>query len=285
MMDLRELVLALNEYIGRDKYDMHLGTNGAPAENDNRIVCTANIGVVPYGYTDAEIGATSLNITFTFDLHCGTYEDDAQRDIAVADLTEKLLDWHTLTINNLSGTSYTLNTFFEMLPMSNPYVDDGRITQQLVIAGKALLQKTNMALIVGNDEKVSINNMYVLVVDKSSSTQVTHEPSMALSQDSFVPELKAVAYTNTLSLTCIFRGSDIDKELWKIGEGVKQIGPNKLFNPNDEYTIRTQLQRRNEDGEAVTLLTTTKTAKLVSVTNSTSVGTFIRYQAVFQIVE
>lgn len=279
MMDIRELVFALNEYLGREKYDLHLGTNGAPAENDNRIVCTANIGIVPYGYTDTEIGATSLNITFTFDLHCGTYEDDAQRDIAVADLTEKLLDWHTLTVKDSSGTSYTLNTFFEMLPMGNPYIDDGRITQQLVIAGKALLQKTNMALIVGNDEAVRINNTPVLIVDKSSSTQATHEPSMALSQDSYVPELRAVAYTNTISLTCIFRGSAIDVELWKIGEGVKP------FNPNKVYTIMTQLKQRNAAGNLTTLLTTTKTAKLVSVTNSTSVGTFIRYQAVFQLVE
>ena len=275
MMDLRELVFALNEYLGRDKFSLFLGTNGAPSEDDDRIVCTANIGVVPYGYTTDEIDATSLNITFTFDLPCGTVEDDFKRDEAILLLTDKLLNWKQIYLQDVGGESYFLNTFFEMLPMGQPYVDDGRITQQLVVSGKALLQHLDCNAIVGNNEELYIDDERVLVVDKSSSMQVTHEPSMKLSQDSYVPDMVAMAYAQTLSVTCLYRGTAIDKAMWAVGEGV-------LADPNKVYIVKSVLKAV---GGALEVFNSEKRMKLISVTNSTSVGTFIRYQAVFQMVE
>jgi hypothetical protein len=272
MIDLQELVYALNEYIGRDKFAMFFGTNGAPNSDDERIVCTANIGQIPYAFSDDEIDATSLNITFTFDLPCGTVEDDSKRDNAVYTLTEKLLTWKKILIQYPDGKKYVLNTFFEMLPMGQPYVDSGKITQQLVIAGNALLQNLECGAIVGNNEETYINGERVLVVDKVSSTNITHESNMPLSQELYLPELEAIAYSNTIVMTCLYMGKAIDRLLWAVGEG--------LYNPNTPYRIKTILKNSKQD----VVYEREREVKLLSVKNITSTGVFLRYEATFQLV-
>lgn len=276
MIDLQELVFALNEYIGRDKFALFLGTNGAPNADDNRIVATANIGQIPYAFSDAEIDATSLNITLTFDLPCGTVEDDSKRDNAVYTLTEKLLTWKRILIQYPGENSkkYVLNTFFEMLPLGQPYVDCGRITQQLVIAGKALLQNMECGAIISNNEEVYIDGNKVLVIDKSSAMNITHETNMKLSENSYVPDMEAVAYSNTVGMTCLYMGTQTDQEFWAIGEGA-------LSNPNKSYTIITKLK----DTSGSIVFTHTKAAKLLSVKNMSSAGVFVRYEVTFQLVE
>ena len=274
MIDLQELVFALNEYIGRDKFALYFGTNGAPNADDNRIVATANIGQIPYAFSDAEIDATSLNITLTFDLPCGTVEDDSKRDNAVYTLTEKLLTWKRILIQYPSGKKYVMNTFFEMLPLGQPYVDCGRITQQLVVAGKALLQNMECGAVISNNEEVYIDGNKVLVVDKASSMNITHEPNMKLSENSYVPDLEAVAYSNTVGMTCLYMGTETDREFWAIGEGA-------LSNPNKTYTIITKLK----DTSGNITFSHTKTAKLLSVKNMSSAGVFVRYEVTFQLVE
>jgi hypothetical protein len=271
MIDLQELVYAFNEYLGRDKYALYLHTNGAPDKAETRIVGTLTVGRVPYGFSTAEIDAESLNLTFTFDLPCGTDTDDLTRDKALLELTNKLLAWHTLLINFADGTSYKLNTFLEMQPPSAPYVDCGRITQQIVIAGTALAQNTNCGAVVGNDETIYIDGKAVLKLEKSSSINYTGDNNIPLSEGIYVPEIENIASVSTLKIVCLYMGSEIDKELYEIAEGVNN-NPNKVY----EITIE-----RKDQGSITKL---TKYAKLVSVANTSAAGVFLKYEATFQIL-
>ena len=273
MIDLKELVFALNEYLGRDKYILYLGTNGFPSKEESRIVCTVNIGQVPYAFSTAEIDATSLNCTFTFELPCATYEDEYKRDNALQDIAEKLITWKKILIRYPDGTKYALNTFFEMMPLGQPYVDCGKVTQQAIFAGKALLQNINCGAVIGNNETVEIDGEKVLVIDKISGTDITYESNMALSKNSYVPELTAIAYANTLKLTCLYMGTNADNAFWQIGEGT-------IENPNKIYKIVTRLT--NINGEDVGAWA--RKVKLASVNNISSAGVFNRYEVVFQYV-
>jgi hypothetical protein len=277
MIDLNELVYALNEYLGRDKYILYLGTNGAPDKQETRIVGTVNVGCVPYAFSTAEIDAESLNVTFTFDLPCGTKDDDLKRDLAIAEIAKKLIAWKKIAIDYVNGDRYFLNTYFEMLPMSNPYVDCGRITQQLVVAGKALMQNEKCGAVIGNNELVIINAGNVsgnlLVIDKASATSITHDAKMPLSDDVYIPELEVIALSNTLKVTCLYLGTDLDKHFWSIGEGA-------ISEPNKVYTVTTML--RDVDG-AITS-THEKKCKVISVTNSSGAGVFNRYEITLQMV-
>lgn len=284
MIDLNELVFAINEYLGRDKFVLFLGTNGAPDKDEERVVGTVNVGRVPYAFSTDQIDAESLNITFTFDLPCGTNEDDLRRDKAIAIIGEKLLAWKKIKLDYVDGSTYYLNTFFEALPMGQPYVDCGRITQQLVVSGKALIQNSKCGAWLGNNERISftvperyIYDEQVLVVDKVSSTTISHDPAIKISEGSYVPSINAIAYTNTVKLTCLFMGSPIDWFFWGIGEG-SVADPNQLINVevNRDYGLGDK-----EDSEQIV----TKVCKIVSVSNITSAGVFNRYEVVLQMVE
>ena len=274
MIDLQEIAFALNEYLGRNKFALYLNTNGAPAYDDKRIIGTVNIGVIPYGFSTDEIEATSLNITFTFDLPCGTDEDDITRDKALFTFAEKLLGWKKLKIAYTNGDSYFLNTFFEMQPPGQPYVDSGKITQQIVISGNALLQSSDCGAIVGNNEIVYINGQKVLKTDKTSATSVSNEPQINISLGSYVPELQAVSHVTTVTLNCLYTGTEIDKKLWSIGEGF-------LSDPNERYILKTELL--GAEGEVVQ--TSEKTCALISVSNMSNAGIFNSYSVAFQVVQ
>ena len=273
MIDLNELVYAINEYLGRDKFVLFLGTNGAPDKDENRVVGTVNIGVVPYAFSTDQIDAESLDITFTFDLPCGTVDDDFTRDIAVAEIAQKLIAWKKIQIDYVEGQKYVLNTFFKMLPMGNPYVDCGRITQQLVVTGKALLQNMQCGAIVGNNENVYINEQRLTVIDKTSATSITHDSRMPLSRDGYIPEIEAIAHSNTVRLTCLYLGTEIDRKLWDIGEGF-------IANPNEPFTLATELVL--PDGTEIN--GGEKICKVVSVTNISSAGVFNRYEVTLQML-
>lgn len=272
MIDLQELVFAFNEYLGRDQFVLSLNTNGVPDEDEKRIVGTMVAGRVPYGFSTEEIDAESLNITFTFDLPCGTDAEDLLRDKILYLLSEKLLSWQKLTIQQLNGTTYYLNTFFEMQPPSAPYVDNGRFTQQIVISGNALLQNANCGAIVGNNEKVYINGVQVLKIEKTSNVQFTGDNNIPLSEDKYIPEIENVASVSTMRLSCLYMGTEIDNEFYMIGEG-------QTTDPNKVYTIK--IEKQNMLGLSTVI---EKTAKLTSVTNMSSSGVFLRYEVSFQIL-
>lgn len=281
MIDLNELVYALNEHLGRDAFVLFLGTNGAPDKDEERVVGTVNVGRVPYAFSTDQIDAESLNITFTFDLPCGTDEDDLRRDKAIAIIGEKLLSWKKIRLDYVDGNIYYLNTFFEALPMGQPYVDCGRITQQLVVSGKALIQHGDCGAWLGNNEVIFITREggngiggKLLVVDKASSTTISHDTAIDLSEGAYVPAIEAIAYTNTVKLTCLYMGTDIDQFFWHIGEG-------HVIDPNE--CLKFEAYKEAFDGRPVDDIT--KMCKIVSVLNISSAGVFNRYDVVLQMVQ
>jgi hypothetical protein len=280
MIDLNELVFALNEYLGRDKFVLFLGTNGAPDKDEERVVGTVNVGRVPYAFSTDQIDAESLNITFTFDLPCGTVADDSKRDLAVATIGEKLIGWRKIRLDYVDGSTYYLNTFFEALPMGQPYVDCGRITQQLVVSGKALIQHGDCGAWLGNNERITLTTEggngikgEVLVVDKASSTTISHDPAIDLSAGSYIPAIEAIAYTNTVKLTCLYMGTRIDKFFWKVGEGL-------VGDPNEHILFESERITASGDME----YGSEKMCKIVSVSNISSAGVFNRYEVVLQML-
>ena len=86
-----------------------------------------------------------------------------------------------------------------------------------------------------------------------------------------MPEIENIASVSTLKLVCLYMGSEIDKELYEIAEGVNN-NPNKVY----EITIK-----RKDQGSITKL---TKYAKLVSVANTSAAGVFLKYEATFQIL-
>lgn len=281
MIDLNELTFALNEHLGRDNFVLFLGTNGAPDKDEQRIVGTVNVGRVPYAFSTAEIDAESLNITFTFDLPCGTTEDDLRRDKALEIIGERLVAWKKIKLEYVDGTVYYLNTFFEALPMGQPYVDCGHITQQYVVAGKALIQHGDCAAWLGNNERITITrnggngiSNEVLVVDKASSTTISHDTAVDLSEGAYLPSINAIAYTNTVKLTCLYMGTAIDKFLWGVGEGL-------ISDPNEHILI--EADRITVDG--MQEQSSKRLCKIVSVSNISSAGVFNRYEVVLQMVQ
>jgi hypothetical protein len=270
MIDLQELVYALNEYLGRDKFALYLNTNGAPSD-DNRIVGTAVVGRVPYGFTTDEIDAESLNITMTFDLPCGTDKDDLTRDEALYTIAQKLLSWKRIKIEYADGSTYALNTFLEMQPPSNPYIDNGRITQQIVVSGNALMQNANCGAVVGNREIVLINGQQMLKLDKVSSTQFTADNNIPLSEGSMLPSMQNVAYANTMRVSFLYMGTAIDDAFYAIGEG-------EVEDANKEYVVAVMRLLDNDTAKTVS----EKICKVVSVTNTSTAGVFNKYEVVFQ---
>ena len=274
MIDLNEIVYALNEHLSSKDFALYLGTNAAPTD-DGRIVGSVIIGRVPYGFSTAEIDAESLNITITFDLPCGTEIDDYTRDKALFEIGAKLLAWKKIAVITADEETYYLNTFFEMLPPGSPYVDCGRITQQYVVSGTALLQNANCGAVVGNNEVVYINGIKVLKVDKASSTVLTGDNNLPLSEGLYLPEMENIAKANNFKITCLFMGTEIDEELYGIGEGLD-------VDINKEYII--EVKHIMADG-SVKLKGARRVCKLVSVNTYSAPGVFLKYDATFQMIK
>ena len=270
MIQLEELAFAFNEHIGRGKFNIYLNTNGVP-QSDSRILGTLNVGRIPYGFTSDEINAENLTLTFTFDIPCGSAEADRTRDNAAAILAKKLLGWQRLTVTAPNGETYRINSFLELQPMGAPYVDCGEIKQQFVYSGTALAQNTTCGAIVGNEEAVYIDGSQVLKLSKTVSTQIAGDNKIPLSEEKYTADVESIGVATTLTISCLYIGSEIDELLYRAGEGV-------ILNPNKIYTIETV---RNTLAGAIKVV---QNGKLTGVTSKNASGVFLQYEATFQIV-
>jgi hypothetical protein len=268
MIDLNELVYKINEHIGLDKFQLSLHTNGFPDKNEKRIVGTFNATRVPYGFSTAEIDAESLAVTLTFDVPCGDLTSDRKRDEVLEIFKNKLLGWQSLTVEQVDGSTYTANLFLEMQAPSAPYVDSGYIIQQIVIAGNALVQNATCGAVVGNKELFYINGYPVLKTSKVSSTQYAGDNNLPLSEGGSIAEVDNITKGTTVQVTCLYMGSEIDKELYGIANG-------ESYDINKVYLLQTEL-----NGDKFPHLD----AKLVSVVAESAVGVFVKYTATFQVI-
>ena len=269
MIRLDFLAYTFNEILGLDKYAVFLNSNAFPDDLGDRNVVTMSALRVPFGFSRDELDAESMTITLTFDLPCDAYGDEVYlRDNALAHIQEKLLGHQTFMVEYDADNIYEVNTYLEMQPPSNPYVDAGRITQQIIVSGSALCKARTCGAIVGNDIKVSIDGTQLLKVDRTSAMQVGADNNIPLSEGKVVPEMLAISKICTKSVSFLYTGKAIENEFIKIAEGYP-------YDINKVYTYKAVYG---------SFITSVK-VKITGVSTQDSTGTFLQYTLSMQIVD
>lgn len=275
MINLEDLMVAVNEVLGRDKFVVYLNSNAFPDAEEDRIVVTMSALRVPFGFSTEELDAESLTVTLTFDLPCDVHgEQVIIRDGALARIQANLLGRKEFDVHQANGEEYVVNAFLEQQPPANPYVDNGRITQQIVLSGKMLAQNLNCAAIVGNDVRVSIglDGEYeaaeLLKVSRVSALNVGTDSNIPLSENSTLAETHGVSRTCTKTLNFLYTGKAIENHFLKIAEGAP-------FDVNAIYTYKAEYRN----------FTVQSKFKLVDVSSQDSAGVYLQYTITAQIVE
>lgn len=270
MINLQFLASAINEIIGYDKYFVHLNTNAAPSEKDERVVVVMNVVRAPFAFTREELDAENMTITLTFDLPTGFGEDLRVRDTALMDIQTKLLGWQAFNVTQPEQDgeeTYTVCAKFEQQPTANPYADSGRLTQQVVVSGIAQVQNANCSAVVGNNVKVYIDGVQLLKLTRVSNTSVGADNNVPLSEDSTLTEMHATSRTATKTLTFLYLGKDIEKVFLRYAEGA-------AVNVNRIYTYKVVYPD----------FTLTQNFKITGVSSQDSAGVYLQYTLNIQIV-
>lgn len=281
MIDLHYLATAINTLIGEDKYSVYVSTNANVDKNDPRTVVTMNVGRRPFAYTTEEIDAESLVITLTFDLPVAQGGADLiTKEEALNDIHEHLLGVRTISVAQPTDMTdvydyYTVTGIFEQLPPSNPYMDYGRKTQQIVVNCTAWVQNDTCKALVGNYVKVLIADSTqsgvlpteLLKINRASTMQVGMDNNLKLSANKKMPEAKATSMTATKQITCLYLGKSIENEFLKIAEGMN-------YDPDKEY-IYVLSYPAFEVQQKV---------KILSVSTQDSAGVYLQYTLTMQAV-
>ena len=266
MIDLNYLATAFNRIIGTDKYLIYVFTNAFPEELGNRNAVTMNVTRVPFGFESDEFNAESMNITFAFDLPTNPYGDDLTvRDIALEDIRTKLLGHKQFSVVTPDGDEYYVNCAFEQQPPGNPYADSGRITQQIVVSGTALVQEKKCLAIIGNNVRISIDGEELLKMSRSVSVNVGSDNNIPLSDESTLIETVNISRANTKSISFMYTGKEIEKTFIRIAEG-------EPFDVNQVYQY--SVTYKGVDGKDIVVNTP---VKILSVTVQDSLGVFLQY--------
>ena len=227
---------------------------------------------IPFGFSQDELDAESMTITLTFDMPCDAYGEEVYiRNDALEELQSKLLG-HKEFLIQCPDAEYNVNTYFEMQPPGNPYVDNGRITQQVVISGAALVKNNNCHAVVGNNVKVYVyedieHREELLKIERTSAMQIGADNNIPLSSGSVVPEVQGISKVCTKTVSFLYTGKNIEKEFLKYAEGVP-------FDINKVYTYEV-----NYGGMVITV-----PIKILGVSSQDSTGVFVQYTLTMQIV-
>lgn len=263
MIDLQYFASAINKSIGTNEFVVYLNTNRRPEESGKTVV-SLSATRVPFGVKSSELDAESLAVTLTFDLSAKVIP----RDKALLIIKTNLLGWQSFSIKQPDGEKYQAETFFEQQPPSNPYLDNGGITQQIVVSGNALIRNVTCGATVGNNIKVSIDGTELLKLTRAAALQSVSDNNIPLSEESTLPVNQVVSRVHTTQLTCIYTGKEIEKEFIKRAEGCTQDA-NKIYTYTVEYPD----------------FATSVPVKIQSATVSESVGVFLQYTLSLQTVE
>lgn len=275
MIDLFYLSEKLTQMLGAKKYQVYVNTNEFPNDNGKTAVSMVALRT-PYGYTETEFDAENLQITLTFDLDASSIgQTESVRDSALFDIQTKLLGWRNFDVVTPDKT-YKVFALFEQQPPSNPYVDFGSVTQQIVVSGTAQVQAADNKAIIGNDVKTYLafeerENEWVyarlLKISRSSVLSIGADNNIPLSEDLTIPEFEGISQTATKTITCIYTGLAIEDELLMMAEsGARDI--NKIYKYRVVYP--------NFEVE--------KKVKIVSVSTQDSVGVYLQYTIALQVV-
>jgi hypothetical protein len=269
MIKLDFLASKINELLGYDKYCVYLNSNAFPDDIGDRNVVTMSVLRVPFGLSTEDLDAESMTLTLTFDLPCDAYgEDVIIRDGALAGIQAALLGHKKFDVAQ-PGSIYEVNSYLEQQPPSQPYIDSGRITQQIVFSGNILVQNINCGAVVGNDIKVFINGNQLLKISRATNTQIGADNNIPLSEDITTPEMHAISCATTKTITFLYTGRDIEKKFLKIAEGVPP------FDINQEYTYKVVYPAAFESELKF---------KILGVAVEESVGVWLKYSLSMQIV-
>lgn len=265
MIDLNYLATALNSLIGTDKYLIYVYTNAFPEDLGNRSAVTMNVSRVPFGFDNTKMDAESMIITLAFDLPTSPYGDDLiTRDIALDDIQKTLLGRRKFKIITPDG-EYIVNSAFEQQPPSNPYTDPGRITQQIVISGTALIQSIECHAIVGNDIIISIDGTELLGMEKSMAVNVGTDPNIPISENDTMVETTCTSRANTKTISFMYMGKEIEKKFLRMAEG-------EPYDINEIHTYKASYVLSETETLDIVL-----PVKIISVTSQSSLGTFLQY--------
>jgi hypothetical protein len=278
MIDLHYLGTAINDMIGTDKYAVYVNTNANPSKTDTRTVVTMNVGRVPFAYTTEELDAESLLISLTFDLPVAQGGLNLiTKEEALNDIHRCLLGWRNILVTQPTETPdvydyYTVTGKFEQQPPSNPYVDGGRKTQQIVVNCTAWAQNVECKALVGNYVIVSIGDetrepVSLLKVSRASNTQIGMDNNLKLHTNNTLPEVHGISRSCSKTLTFLYLGKAIEDEFLKIAEGAAH-DVNKLYDYKVTYPNFAISQK----------------FKIISVSSQDSAGVYLQYTLNVQIV-
>lgn len=269
MIDLQYFANEINRVLGTKDFAVYLNTNKRP-ETTEKTVVTLSAMRIPFGFTTEQLDAESVSVTLTFDLSVKS----SKRDIVLNIIKNKLLGWKSFYFSVPSDKEdkeeeyYVVETFFEQQPPSNPYLDNGGITQQIVVSGNALFKADSCGAIVGNNIVVKLDGNELLKVNRTVNMQTGTDNNVVLSSDSIVPEVNILSRSSTFQITCIYRGTEIDKKLLMIAEGV-------AYDENESHTYEVDY------GNGVSIK---NQVKILSVSVSDSAVTFLQYSVNLQLI-
>lgn len=273
MIDLHYLGTAINAMIGEDKYCVHVNTNANPSKSETRNIVTMSVARIPFAYTTEELDAESLLITLTFDLPVAQDGIDlVAKEETLNDIHKYLLGWRNIIVMQ-PDDCYIVTGKFEQQQPSNPYVDMGRKTQQIVVSGTAWAQNEKCKAVVGNNVVVSIGDadrspVPLLKVSRAASTQIGSDNNLLLSENKTMPVMHGISRVCTKTLTFLYLGKEIEDEFLRIAEGsthdLNKLYDYKVVYPNFEISQK---------------------FKLVSVSSQDSAGVYLQYTLTVQIVE
>lgn len=272
MIDLQYFANEINRVLGTKDFAVYLNTNKRP-ETTEKTVVTLSAMRVPFGFTTEQLDAESVSVTLTFDLSVKS----SKRDIVLNIIKNKLLGWKSFYFSVPSEKeaaekeatdNYVVETFFEQQPPSNPYLDNGGITQQIVVSGNALFKADSCGAIVGNNIVVKLDGNELLKVNRTVNMQTGTDNNVVLSSDSIVPEVNILSRSSTFQITCIYRGTEIDNKLLTIAEGV-------AYDENEPHIY--EVEYRN--GVSIK-----NKVKILSVSVSDSAVTFLQYSVNLQLI-
>ncbi len=274
MIDLEYLTLAINEIIGRDKYLVYLKTNAAPEDLGDRNTVTMEVARYPYAFTTEEFDAENMTITLTFDLPTAAYGEDLRiRDQALWDIQTKLFGWRTFNVEQAVSADqtemYVVTANFELQPSTNPYVDSGRKTQQIVLSGNALIRNEKCLATVGNNVKVSIDGTPLLKLTHAAGLQIGADNNIPLSENKTLPEMHGISQTATKNITFLYTGKAIENEFLSIAEGC-------VTDINKEYTYKVEYPNGFSLAQKI---------KITSASAQTNAGVFLQYTINAQVTE
>lgn len=216
MITQKEITKYFERLLGTMEYNVGMDVLPTLYENDNRIPVALSMSQRPLSVADAEVH--QADVTFIFDVPvAGNGEREMITAKKVKDHVAKtLLGVKTHVITGYDGIGYAVTTEFTVSELSDVRKDTGQIRANFTVTGSLLA--TAGALMFGTI-KYYVNGVRLITTAASSHIEKGARRDQNLSTDTDRYELHELNKSNTYSLTCLYRGQEIEQEFLKIIDG------------------------------------------------------------------